>query len=1064
MIKNRSHHLILFIAFILVSFFPLVLAAQETLSLEELLKQPQIREAIQSGRLTLEQVKEAAKAYQQGKISPQQAKQLQEKAKLGTLTPKEIEAAKELIEEKKAAEEKAPGISEKTEKQPEETEPEKAEKKEPEKAAAVSDEDFFKKKDTGDTEESLTIFGHSLFSSATETFSPIKDTPVSDTYIIGPGDEVKVLMWGRIDAEYSLAVDVEGIVNIPKIGPLTVAGLTFSELKALIKQKVEAITGVNASVSLGRLRTIQVFVLGEVARPGVYTISALSTASNALMAAGGPTKLGSLRRVQIKRQGRLISSIDLYDFMLKGDTSKDSRLMPGDVVFIPQVGPMVSVTGNVRRPGIYELYNRKTLQNTLSLAGGLGPKAYNQRIQIERAHQNRFQVVLDISYNELRQKKPIVLKDGDVVRVFAILPLDINAVYLYGNVRRPGKYAYRNGFRVLDVIPDIDSLEKETDYSYALIKRYRPENMEAQLIPFDLGKLLIQREMDQNLALQPLDEIYVFPKSMFEDKQTALVEGQVRKPGQYGIDDMHVKDLILKAGGLTNQAYLAKGELIRTDNKRNRHTLYFNVAAAMAGEPSENLKVRHEDKVIIHSIEEDKWKEFVSIEGEVKEAGQYLLTQGMRLKDLIFKAGRFTRDAYMLEGHLTRTDWRTKDVSVHRFNINKALKNDPKNNLLLKDLDQVVIHSIWEYKEKYTVSVNGLVNNPGQYPYARNMRVKDLILLAGNVKDGAYFDEAELVRYDIVGGRKVETSILPFNLRKALAQDPNSNLTLQPLDVVNIKAIPEWFAKKKSIAIEGEVLFPGIYQIREAECLSSVLERAGGYTENAYLRAAIFTRESVRMLQQERLDEFQKKLEIEIARTSSSEVQKALSKESIETQTKALSGMQLLVEKLKLNKATGRVVTRFMPIGVLKGSTYDLVLKDGDKIYIPSKMTTVNVLGAVYNPTALIWNKARPQLKYYLARVGGPTANAEEKQMYVIRADGSVVSKGETSWFGSSWDNENRRWWFSGGFDDTKLYPGDTLLVPEKLVLPNYLRDVKDITQILYQIAITTGVIFTTLL
>ncbi|MBK5101080.1 MAG: SLBB domain-containing protein, partial [Desulfobacteraceae bacterium] len=800
-------------------------------------------EFIKSGKVTPQQVQEGLKAVEKGQVSPDVINRLQEQGKLGTLSPAEIEAGKKLLEQKKKeAQEKAPETSEK---KPEVEKKIEAKKEEPSRP----DEEFFKKT-FGPKSPPLEIFGHKLFSGAPSTFAPIQATPVSNDYVIGPGDEIRILMWGRLDATYSLVVDNEGIINFPKIGPLNVAGLTFSELKELIKQKAEAITGVNVNVSMGKLRTIQVFVLGEVKSPGVYTVSSMATVANALLSSGGPTSLGSLRRVELKRQGKLFSTIDLYDFLLRGDTSSDTRLMPADVIFIPQTGPMVSVSGNVKRPAIYELRTKRTLETALALAAGLRPRAYNQRIQIERAFKNQVQIVLDISYEELRKKKAIPLQDGDLIRIFSILPSSVNAVYLYGNVLRPGEYAYKPELRVLDILPNLESLALDTYFDYALIKRYRFEDARAELIPFDLGRLLVSRDETQNMRLMPLDEVHVFNKEMFEDREYASVAGQVRKPARYFIDDMRIKDLILKAGDLTDDAYLRKGELVRIDKERNIHTIYFDVAAAMGNDPNHNLRVQDEDRVIIHSIWEDQWKEVVDIKGEVKNAGEYVLTRNMRLKDLFFKAGSFTRDVYLELGHLYRTDWRTKEMTIHTFNVQKAIENDPQHNLPLQDLDSVVIHGIWEYVEKYNVSIQGMVGKPGEYPYATNMTVKDLIMVAGNVKDAAYMDEAELVRFDIVEGKEVKTSILNFDVRKALANDPVDNLILKPLDVVHIKEIPEWWEKKKTVNISGEVFFPGQYQLQKEEHLSDLIERAGGYTEQAYLRGAFFTRESVRKIAQ----------------------------------------------------------------------------------------------------------------------------------------------------------------------------------------------------------------------
>jgi protein involved in polysaccharide export with SLBB domain len=660
-----------------------------------------------------------------------------------------------------------------------------------------------------------------------------------------------------------------------------------------------------------------------------------------------------LRRIELKRKGKVISTIDGYDFLLKGDISKDIRLMPGDVIFVPQVGPMVWVSGNVRRPAIYELKDDRSLQTALQLAGGLAPQAYNQRIQIERYSRHEIQIVLDITYEELKKRKPIPVKDGDLMRVFSILPTSVNAVYLYGNVLRPGQYAYKPGSRLLDILPDLKGLEVDTYFDYALIKRYRRADMNAELIPFDLGRLLVYRDESQNLTLKPLDEIYVFSRWMFEDKPSASIEGEVRKPGRYVIDQM-------------------------------------------------------------------------------------------KIKDLIFKAGNLTRDAYLKLGHLYRTQPKTNEVTIHAFQVGSALSENPEHNLPLKDLDSVVIHSIEEYEPKYDLSIRGEVNKPGDYPYATNMTIRDLILLGGNVKDSAYLEKGELVRFEIVEGKEVHTSLLNFNVRLALQRDPRHNFKLKPLDGVHIKQIPEW-AEVRNVTVTGEIYFPGTYEIRKDERLSSVIERAGGFTDLAYFRGAVFTRDSVREIQQKRLNDMMERLRVEIARASSKEVQAALSKEDLAQQQQFIGAQEGLLSRLQRIRATGRVVIGLTPLPVFKGSGNDMVLEDGDELHVPQKPDTVNVLGEVYNPTSLVFEEANATVGYYLTKTGGPTENAEKDQIYVIRADGTVVSKkGSGSWL--------------SGFERTKLYPGDTVLVPQKIIYPNWMRTAKDLTQILYQIAVGAAV------
>lgn len=835
-----------------------------------------------------------------------------------------------------------------------------------------SEEDFFKKFKP-DKDQPLKIFGHELFSMLPDTFEPISNAPVSRDYIVGPGDEIEALMWGRIDARYSLIVDREGKINFPQIGPIQVAGLTFEEMSAVLIGKAESITGVNISISMGKLRTIQVFVLGEVKSPGIYSVSSIATVSNALLYSGGPTELGSLRGIQIKRGGKIIGTIDLYNFMLKGDTTQDVRLMPQDVIFVPQAKTMVTVSGDVKRPAIYEFLNKPTLLTAINLAGGLTPKALNQRVQIQRYQENSSKVILDIPYEKLNKNNDISLNDGDIVKVFSLFDESKNSVFLYGNVRYPGQYGHKPGMRILDLLADVEALDVDTYFDYALIKRYPLTTMKSELIPFDLGKLINQNDKSQNIILEPRDEIYIFNKGVFEERKSADIEGPVRKPGRYFID-----------------------------------------------------------------------------------------SNGTRIKDLVLKAGNLTRDAHMGVIHLYRVNKNSSEISLVALDLEKAIAGDLAHNLILEDQDRLIVHNKWDFKEKYTVSIKGMVNNPGEYPYAENMTVNDLICIAGNVKTAAYMDEGELVRTEIINGRYVETSVEPFNLYLALKKDSLHNKKLKPMDVVIVKSIPDWWDKKNEVEITGEVYFPGRYNIRKGEKLSELIERAGGFNEYAFLRGAVFTRESIKKLQQERIDEMLNRLEQDMARFTSQEVQSSLSKDELSIQSQFFASQQALISKLRLAKASGRIVVQMTPVNFLKNSPYDLTLEDGDTIYIPKETSTVTVLGSVYNQNAFAYDKNRKELKYYIAQTGGLTRNAEEESIYVIRADGVVLSKEqEYSFFGALWNSDKKLWGFRGKFENLEIYPGDTIIVPEKVIKPSYMRDIKDITAIIYQLAVTAGITIT---
>ena len=813
--------------------------------------------------------------------------------------------------------------------------------------------------------EELQLFGHEIFSRPPDTFASPTSVPVTEDYVIGPGDEIKAMMWGRIDAEYSLVVNRDGTIQFPRIGTVSVAGMTYKDMKGLLKKKAESITGVTISVTMGRLRSITVFVVGEVRMPGAYTVSAFDTVINALLMSGGPSDLGSLRSVQLKRKGKIVTTIDFYEFLLEGDTSKDRRLKPGDVVFVPKAATLVAIAGNVKRPAIYELKGDLNLSTLIDFAGGLAPSAYKQRLQIERSHEHEKQLVLDVTYGGDDAGTGFKLQDGDIVKVFPIAPEKVDAVYVYGNVSRPGSYSYSLGMRVTDVIRDETELKSDSDLSYALIKRYVEPDMHAELIPFNLGKAIIARDIHSNIKLKPYDEIYIFNKWIFS------------------------------------------------------------------------------------------YKPYVRIRGEVRKPETYLLQENMRIRDLIVSAGGLNREAYFGRSHLFRSDPQTKNVTLIRFNLEGVLEDDSTNNLLLQDQDEVVIHSIREYKPKEMVSIYGMVNNPGQYPLAVGMSIKDLIMAGGNLRKEAYKEQAELVRFELDDGELMRKEVLNFDVAAAVAGDQQENLMLQEYDRVFIKRIPKWLDEIR-VSIDGEVTYPGDYYARDDEKLSSLIERAGGFTKNAYLRGAFFTRESVRQIQRQRLEELISRMEEEIAAETGLEATGAMSREEVEAFRLSLEAKKGLLQKLRQARVTGRMVIQLSALEVFKDSKFDLRLEDGDTLLIPKEPENVNVLGEVYNPTASLFEGGK-RANFYLSRAGGPTANAEKGEMYIVRADGSVLSKSQG---GSSyaWDPETNRW-VSGSFSSAQIYLGDSVLVPRKLVRIHWIKETKDITQILFQMAIVVGVL-----
>jgi len=643
-------------------------------------------------------------------------------------------------------------------------------------------------------------FGYSFFYKPPETFLPVQEIPVGPDYVIGPGDTVRIIIWGSVQGEYSLTVDRNGQIAIPKVGVIQVSGLTYRQLREVMDREFARLfKNFQMNVTLDNLRTIPVYVVGQARFPGSYAVSSLSTLISALFAAGGPSKSGSMRNIQVRRGKKVIIHFDMYDFLLRGDKSKDIRLQAQDVIFIPPIGPLAAigspriegvgvaaqegkteavanksepslVGGPIKVPGIYELKNERTLIDLLNLAGGLADTAFKGRIQVLRVQQHREMVLFEDDLNKvlLSQTSDIPLVDGDFVKIFRVPEVVEKKVRLAGAVKRPGEFGLRN--------------------------------------------------------------------------------------------QMRVKDLIEYAGGLLMEANRQEAEI--------------------------------------------------------------------------------TRVAITPEGP--------------------------------------------------------------------------------------------------------ETSRLYINLSRALSGAPRDNLLLKPNDYVFIRSIPEWNLYDL-VKIEGEVKYPGNYAIKKGETLSSLLARAGGFTDRAYAKGAFFTRESVRKLQAEHLKQAIDRMEAEMISSAAAATETAVDKEEADRQKMMLAQQQRFLAKMRSIVPFGRVVIRIDDPERLRGTPDDLVLNEGDRLVVPTIQQTVNVLGSVVNPTAVVYD---PYLtvKDYLAQVGGPTKGADVKRAYVVKVNGSALSGRGGILFG-------------GGVLSARLDPGDTIVIPEDFERIAWLKMVKDIAAILGNFALMAGVV-----
>ncbi len=442
--------------------------------------------------------------------------------------------------------------------------------------------------------QTLPIYGENLFDTVPTTFAPVDRVPVTADYVIGPGDELLIRAWGQIDLDVHTRVDRNGAIYLPKVGNLNVAGLKYEQVQSFLKSHIGRVyQNFDLNVTMGELRSIDVFVVGQARHPGRYTVSALSTLANAVFASGGPLPTGSMRHIELKRGSKVVTEFDLYDLLLKGDKSKDVLLQPEDVIYFASIGPQVAMGGQVNSPAIYELRTETTLGEVLKLAGGLSTTANGAKVYVEQIKDRQDRAIEEVKLDTAGMARP--LKDGDVVNFTLISPRFVDAVTLRGNVAQPGRYPWHEGMRVSDLIPkreflitreywnqqnainlqaqasggrvsgelnDVKRNAPEINWDYAVVQRMSPTDLSTELLPFNLGKAVLEHEDSSNLVLQAGDIVTIFSQADLRvprEQQTKLVrlEGEFAAAGVYRAQaGERLRDLVIKAGGLAPSSYL----------------------------------------------------------------------------------------------------------------------------------------------------------------------------------------------------------------------------------------------------------------------------------------------------------------------------------------------------------------------------------------------------------------------------------------------------------------------------------------------------------------------------
>ncbi|MGA2809775.1 MAG: SLBB domain-containing protein [Candidatus Acidiferrum sp.] len=585
------------------------------------------------------------------------------------------------------------------------------------------------------------------------------DLPVGPDYVLGPGDGLAIDLWGGVSQRLVRVVDREGRIALPESGPLLVTGKTLGEVQSTVQESLRGqYKDVSADVSLSRLRTVRVYVVGEVAEAGAYDVSSLSTPLNALVAAGGITSRGSLRSLKHYRGKQLIEVVDAYDLLLRGVGAEQKRLENGDSLLVPPAGPEVTVEGMVRRPAIYELRGEASLEDVLELAGGLLPAAALEHVEVERlvAHQKRTMFSLDLSENGGDQAAAKLssfgIQDGDRIHIFPIAPYNDQAIYLEGHVLKPGRYSYREGMKLSDLLSSYSDLLPEPAGNYAEIIRLNAPDYRPTVESFDLTAALANPLNAPQLM--PLDTVRIFSRYDFEAPPGIWVGGEVRSPGQYNTSGQaRLRDAIFLAGGISADASLASAQLLRTEKDGTLKIISVNLAAAMAGNSIDNLLLQPHDRILVQRNPEKVDPPTVYIKGEVAKPGRYPLTSKMRVEDLISVAGGLKRSADSQSAILTHQDGKTasaasvESVSIH---LSAAMAGEAEQNRLLNNGDVLTIRENPGWNDLgATVTLRGEIEHPGTYGIRPGESLNEVLQQAGGFTAQAYPYATVLTRQEV---------------------------------------------------------------------------------------------------------------------------------------------------------------------------------------------------------------------------------------------------------------------------------------------------------------------------
>lgn len=654
--------------------------------------------------------------------------------------------------------------------------------------------------------KALQQFGYNLFEKAPNDFSALDDVPINPEYVVGPGDTFTINVWGSANFSHTVTVRRDGMIFIPKIGTIKVWGDSFTEMSKKIEKRLSSFfSGIKVNIAFDTIRAIDVFVVGEVQKPGSYSVPSTSAVLNVLFHAGGPTKNGSLRNIQIVRGNQPIATVDLYDFLINGKNHAQ-KLQSNDVILIPVIGQVAAVAGNVKRPAIFEINPGENLLALLTMAGGLSFTGEAGRLELQRVAKNQERVTKDFqlpsNYSELvsqiegkaipKELEPLKaqsIQDGDLVKIFPVQPVIRKTVFLSGHVKRRGAYEFKEGMTLKDLVKSFDELLPEPYTEFAQIIRVTPPKDERQAIFVSLQKVLNGDE-SANIVLQERDEVVIFSKEELNLRDKVEIQGRVNRPGPYfWFEGMKLKDLIYMAGNVTKDAYLGNAEIARYSKEADRlnvQRIQVKLEETLKGISEANPVLDPQDRVFVQGIANWEFSNSITLKGEVKFPGAYPFLSGERLSSVLERAGGFTAKAFLPGAVFNRE-------SVREIQ-KKALKQQ------IAQLEESVL------QEQITP-------DPSVTATDRQSMQEAIIARKTLLRN---LQEAE------VTGRMV-IKLAPLKAFK----NSQFDITLEPNDTVVVPVIPS------VVTVMGEVYNQTSIVFKEGEDLRYYLNMAGGPTINA---------------------------------------------------------------------------------------------------------------------------------------------------------------------------------------------------------------------------------------